>query len=799
MKTNFLKSAFAFLLGTALLATSCEDPISQPEVEPAFPESVTKTIAQGESCEIALSANMDWDLVLSGDLRYFTMTYNGEPATTISGKEGEFSVTVKAVEDETDFEQRKVTLTMKMKGAEQVVAEVHRNGSERIFKVYPVKIEDGAFVYGNDDYEFEAEAANDFTVTYNGGMFMTYLRVEANFDWALKDVPEWLEINATNGYVSSGKANEAARISLWGVNSKYPLDGATDDLSFVINEGENPVAVEGEYKISIPEIKDMFLFEPLSGVAEFNAAGEYNNAMAGWVQTPLKGSFTGIQGAKVYLLELGVDGYMYYVASSDTGSETDWVQANLKVDDEANMLASYDFEVKVTPNESKDVRRAVVLLIPGSVEIKNPEWAFITSDETDVKEEYQKYIYAWLMQSGETGGDDVGEMVTADAAALASVGAKFEKTSDDWIYFATEVWGVNTQNCYNLTLTNAETYNVGLVFAKEFWGARMFDIDMDSGNATEVSAWGEPGDNFSFTLDDTYINSNRFLVCYGENDVVIAVIRVIYDPEAVIGDGSLVSIPYPMNTKGISIRKMNSVDDGADMYYNYALSNLAGVDEVYEYVQGKNPVMPVLRFAVECANFVYPMEEEWPALEQYMGNDYFVMMTVEENMTNVKKRSVVVANDANNVPMFALVCTYDPEFGQSAGGNGSITANDEILAQAGAKFGLMKDNGNYADMLPDVKEYFGMDENNCYILTVSKASGTYSGFTFAKPVGGGMLYEYGGNGLDESAGTWAELGEDSITVTLQEDDWNPKFILLFGYDEASDTTNPMAVICVSRE
>lgn len=810
MKTNFRKSASAFLMGVALLAISCEDPVVQPEVEPAFPESVTETIEQGGSCDIPLSANMDWELVMSGDLQYFTMTYNGEPATTISGKEGEFAVTVAAVKDESDFEQRKVTLTMKMKDTEQVVAEVHRNGSERIFKVYPVKIQDGDFVNGENGYEFETEAANEFTVIYNGSMFMTFIKVEANFDWALKEVPEWLEINATNGYVSSGKANEDAFISLWGVNGKYPLDGATDNLSFVINEGENPVAVEGEYKISIPEIRNMFLFEPLSGIAEFNAAGEYNHAMAGWVQTPLRGSFTGIQGAAVYLVELGSDGYLYYAGSSKDTDSDSWVKASLSADAE-DVLASYDFEVSVSENTEPTDRKAIVLLIPGTVEVKNPEWFFITDDEMDIKEEYQKYIYTNLVQRGAK-QEEVGELVTIEESVLTGAGAQFAKADAEaeWVYLSQESWGVGSDGCYELTVTNPDTY-LNVKYGKEFWDAGIFELDTESFELVAGSGWCEPTDQtLRLTLDDSHVDKHLFVVCKTENPadmdnpMPFAVIKVIYNPGASVGEKQLVKIAYPSSTKGISLRKMNASSDAADLYYQEALKYLDGEDQVYEYVQGKEqPTMPYLEFSfdIDPEACSYPLEDDYLSYESAWGNVGMVMMNIPSYMASMRFGSIMLVKDTDGKTRLAMVCVYDPEFGQSSGGNsGFVTANDASLADSGASFGKMKDNANYADMMSGLVEYFGVEENELYVLTVSGAEGTYYGFSFAEELGGYGLYEWGENGIDASESRWAEVdGSGTFVITMDKDDYNSKFIVLQVWNEQYEMAVDTAVICVSRE
>lgn len=812
MKTNVLKSAGAFLLGIALLAASCEKPMVEPEVEPAFPEKVTETIAQGESCEITLSANKDWELEMTGDLQYFRMIYNGEPSTTIEGKEGEFTVKVEAIEDASDFEQRHVTLTMKMEMAgapvEQVVAEVHRNGTERIFKVYPAKIEDDDFVYGENGYEFESEAANDFSVIYYGSNFLTYLKVEANFDWALKEVPEWVDINVSGNYVSSGKANETAVISLRGINSKFPLDGDEGELVFIIDDEKSEEI--GEYTLSIPEIRNMFLFEPLGSMAEFNAEGEFNNAMGGWVQTPLRGSFTGIQGAAVYMIELGSDGYLYYAGSSKDTNSDSWIKASLSADKE-DVLASYDFSVSVSENTEPADRKAIVLLIPGTVEVKNPEWFFITDDEMEIKEEYQKYIYTYVVQRGAE-HEEVGELVTIEESVLTAAGAQFAKADAEaeWVYLSQEYWGVGSNGCYELTVTNPDNY-LNVKYGKEFWDAGIFELDTDTFELVASSGWCEPSDQtLSLNLDDSHVDKHLFIVCKTENPadmdnpMPFAVIKVIYNPGASVGEKQLVKIAYPASTTGISLRKMNATSDAADLYYQEALKYLDGEDQVYEYVQGKKqPTMPYLEFSfdIDPEACSYPLEDEYLSYESAWGNVGMILMNIPTYMAGMRFGSIMLVKDTDGKTRLAMVCIYDPEFGQSAGGDGGfITANDAMLADSGASFGKMKDNANYADMMSGLVEYFGVEENELYVLTVSAEEGAYYGFSFAEELGGYGLYEFGENGIDMSESSWAEVdGSGTIVITLDKDDYSPKYITIQVWNEQYEMAVDKAVICVSRE
>lgn len=818
MKTNFLKSAFAFLMGTALLATSCEDPISQPEVEPAFPESVSKTIAQGESCEIALSANMDWDLVMSGDLRYFTMTYNGEPATTISGKEGEFVVNVKAVKDETDFEQRKVTLTMKMKGAEHVVAEVHRNGSERIFKVYPVKIEDGAFVSGDNGYEFEEETNNNLALIYDGNMLQTFVKVKANFDWALKDVPEWAEINEVEGrYVSAAKANVDGIINLRGLADKYVLDGEEGKLVFVIDDNsENPVAVEQEVVLTQPAVKDIFVAPiSLASQIKFNAAGQYYNPMNGeYQERPMTAvSVTGIAGLQAYAVEFNAMGGLTVVGSTDKKvmPVSEWVHFKLTDETPDDVLKTYDFSITVDANSAAEPRKAGLLLIPGAVAVTGEDDLFNDTSD-DINPKYSEYMSWFIEQDGQNGGPELGDgAFFADNDQLANSGAKFERLDsrdeeNSWIPTADETFAVGTENYYKLTVTKPKgTYTISYAEGYDLWNYLLFEQGTDGELAASGTTWAtmqtmdETNRTVSFSIEigeKWAAQAMKFLIFEGEKGRTAA-IYVCYDPDQVIGDGGMITLDNPNSGD------LNKMAESAPEY-EYLVSEY-GCKEIYELTWNGQMINGSVAFNYDSID-VDEYSQEW--LSCYpAGEGRIMLMGYAETMS----KGFVLFKDANGVVVAVLVCTADPNWQPSGeggeGGEDSITADGSVLAAACAKFEKMKDNGNFADaMLPILNDYFGLGEDNYYVLTITKTSGTYSGFTYAKQFGGYTLYDYPEYDADweewsfnQSAESWAELSEGSISITWPEDDWSQKFILVKSLDADLGVGVRMAVICVSRE
>ena len=90
MKTNFWKSAAAFVVGMAAMVACEKNP--EPEyVAPVFPsETIEKNVEAGETVELQFTANLDWELSIPAtEQNKYWLDDAGMPASKVSGKAGD--------------------------------------------------------------------------------------------------------------------------------------------------------------------------------------------------------------------------------------------------------------------------------------------------------------------------------------------------------------------------------------------------------------------------------------------------------------------------------------------------------------------------------------------------------------------------------------------------------------------------------------------------------------------------------------------------------------------------------------
>ena len=296
----------SLLAGACLAAASCSD--SDKEIKapsPNFPEAVSPTIGAGETFTIEIDPNQDWEAsVPTATAAWFWIEDGTQKVWTLRGGAGPARIVIAAAELEEFDDNRVCEVTMTMGGQSKVIATITRGTLQRGFTLRTCQLDEyGDFIYNPDGtesgltYLYGTDPAENIALTWPEGRtgFSMPVLVEANFEWVLGKLPEWLEIPAK----TIGEPGAQLELRLQGDASRYPLDGAEETLVFT---DKNNSEVSYEIPISIPACRDIFSVSGMSAETKFNAKAEYFNSMNGdWVPGSAMGSVQSIDGAKFYL------------------------------------------------------------------------------------------------------------------------------------------------------------------------------------------------------------------------------------------------------------------------------------------------------------------------------------------------------------------------------------------------------------------------------------------------------------------------------------------------------------------
>lgn len=570
MKRHFLHLATMLLAGAALALTSCSDSDTDDGKkfpEPNFPEKVSKTVAAGETCQIEINPNQDWEVSVPKDgesAQWFWIVDGEHTVYSKSGNAGNATITIGVSELEEFDTQRSVDLTLTMGNVSKVIATIVRGTVDRALAVYVCDLDGEDFVYNSetgDDlptYQYGQEPATTVELLWPEGRtgFMYPIKIEANFDWYISDKPEWV----SNLKVNSGEAGKWVEIRLEGDKTRYPLDGDAGKLIFHDRSND---AVTYEFGVTIPACRDIFQVKGFAAESQFNYKAEYFNAANGdWVSGSAMGSITGIKGAKVYVFaemkpQWG-DAYL-------TTENTDWIVLDLESWDssaEGGVIQDLSLNIGVTENPG-DARKGVVLALPASVAetITDPEMQLV---DQDVREEYKQYIVTTVNQSAAP-----GSIEAVNPTGMAEIGTGFEKlSSDDWYLTNFQV-----NDGYKLIYTKAWSNDPEATLKvtdenKPITGYTFYDYDLNrmTGDASWLSVRTVTG-GFIVDMDpskdkcggSSMMNegiAHMGFVVLSNADGDFTVIQCIYDENYPLGgdDGEFtVEFAYPTEVTGATL------------------------------------------------------------------------------------------------------------------------------------------------------------------------------------------------------------------------------------------------------
>ena len=518
-KNNIFRSFAALMMGCAMFMVSCGPDDPEVKVEPEFPASVEKTVSPGQTVTLTFDANLDWEVsVPESSITTFWIEDGAMDVAKVSGKAGNgITVTIGTSSTES-FEERSCAVSMKMDGKSQQIAKVIIPGKDRSLKVYAVEIVDGEMQYTDDgEYSYSAVEAESIDLVWTGSDFRLPVKVDANYSWTVK-TPSWAQVD-----VPDERVGEVA-LTILGVPSEYPLADAEGMIQFMAGE-----TLVKEYSISIPGCEDIFNYGVSMGFTEliFNYAGRIKTGV-GFIDGPSVSTIKGTSGAKVLAAEF-VDG-KYTAAPS-------WLLVDVqKYDDTdgADVLQERNVNISVTTNEGDD-RSAVVFFLPPSA----PETidGLFNDDKSEIKEEYRGYSLPVTQLSS----NQEFIMMLSSPSEMASAGALFTVAEDKNLF---SKFG-ETRYAYDLVYTNQYASDYAhMIFTHAVTSHKIYD-------ASGVDKTSDEDFFLSLSLEETadggviYMTSEEkatgYVVLYGADENVLAVVKCTLDPETNIGDVADVS------------------------------------------------------------------------------------------------------------------------------------------------------------------------------------------------------------------------------------------------------------------
>lgn len=243
MKVTQLKiqiKAYAFIFAALFLA-ACNTNEPGEDPKPTFPDKQELTISKpGEKATLEFDANYPW--TLTSDRAWCKFLVDDENLSSVQNVAGAYSITVIITEDAWDFEDQIATITMGMtKGTEsptKVIATLTRSAQE--YK---------ATAYG-DTEEDVIDKENPMQLLWydhGGSIQKAKLNFLANFNWTLKEYPEWLTF--TDDIAYTGKAGELMSTTCSFNTTVSYSNELSGELVYTDNEGVErlrlPVYYEG--------------------------------------------------------------------------------------------------------------------------------------------------------------------------------------------------------------------------------------------------------------------------------------------------------------------------------------------------------------------------------------------------------------------------------------------------------------------------------------------------------------------------------------------------------------------------
>ena len=516
MKTNFWKSAAAFVVGMAAMVACEKKPIEPEVVAPVFPSEVTeKNVEAGETVELQFAANLDWELSIPAtEQNKYWLDDAGMPASKVSGKAGDQTVSVVFSEDEYYDANVLCEVTLTMGGESKVIAKLTRLAINRSLEVYVAETSEWGF---KTTYGTEKAAALALT-TFEGDVTYTLpIQVVANYDWSLA-LPEWCAGSIKDAESLSGKAGQAVEILLTGALAENVKNGAEGVAKF-IDATDNAQSVD--LPLTFPAFADRLEWsEPAS--MEFDHTGA--SAM------PAIGYLLAMDGYVVRALEW-VEEWSDY----DT-KFAGWVNVTYGETGEG-LLKNPSVTFTVTENEG-DTRCADIFVFPASLANTTVEDMY-DPNTMAFKQEFKQYCKGRLTQKG---APEPFLVPISSPEAMAEVGTSFVELAEkdeanvlQWDYPGAPIYQKITysqQWSYEeASFRITQPYAYYKLLADIDYPYGVFSKDVTDDENHWIKLWTNPDKTMGkFEMNSTPSSATHTAaIFYDENNAVVAAILIAFE------------------------------------------------------------------------------------------------------------------------------------------------------------------------------------------------------------------------------------------------------------------------------
>ena len=635
MKTNFWKSAAAFVVGLAAVV-ACQ-PAS---ITPVFPDKViTNSDVTTTEETIKFTANLDWEVSVPQEtIAFFWLEdADGNQRKWIKGEAGEATVKV-GITDEPDFD-KDITceVTLKMGEESRVIATYTLLKSVKEFKAFANVITDGNLTWKPEadggGLKYDEQATTEVTLVYNGtyGFAMPF-RFESGFNYDV-DCPAWMEVSTNATSENPVGKRGVCEVIVSADLAKLTTDVTSGELKINVRNTSEVVAT---ITVNLPNFSD-FLLSEKSAVA-IGLDGKYldKDVCTFNVQT----------GSELAFVLVGKNDRGYWGTS--TYGEYDSI-ATLETEAAGTgILNTYAVSVKFEENAGKE-RKAYLLAMPQeSVDVLEA-WTF--GDEAGsydvLPDEYAQYVITTFTQEG------VKELLTVE-------GATYDKMPTNHDAYNSLVDAFGEIPIYVINATGAFT-----VISEEISKVKFYNYGLEPDNtlfAVEVIEGDPVKWKFSAT-DETYgfIEFQKIEYVSNEDDpqnptevvTTVAVAWVEYIPSSTpVVEGDPFAFVSPEVVSGATLVKFSEsgIELPTDLQYT-------GISQENIYVLTYSQEEPGM------ASIIVPSMPDWGLAygDPDSGAPYWLTYKLDEG---TEDHIYVMMSEVGKVDFFtfntnkyALVCT----------------------------------------------------------------------------------------------------------------------------------------------